>query len=57
MLPGLVSQTTDGTAKVQAPAKPGAYRLFFYVVTRYGKAACANIPFYVDALTATTAQP
>jgi hypothetical protein len=57
MLPGLVSQPTDGTAKVQAPAKPGAYRLFFYVVTRHGNAACANIPFYVDALTATIAQP
>jgi hypothetical protein len=30
---------------------------FFYVVTRYGNAAYANIPFYVDALTATIAQP
>jgi Glycosyl hydrolases family 2, TIM barrel domain len=55
-LPGLVSQKNDGTADVKAPAKPGAYRLFAYAITGNGKAAYANIPFYVDPPTSTTAE-
>jgi hypothetical protein len=55
-LPGLVSQKGDGTADVKAPAKTGAYRLFVYVITGNSKAAYANIPFYVDSSTGTTAE-
>jgi hypothetical protein len=55
-LPDLISQKEDGTADVKAPAKPGAYRLFAYVITGNGKAAYANIPFYVDAPASPTAQ-
>jgi hypothetical protein len=55
-LPGLVSQNNDGMADVKAPAKPGAYRLFAYVITGNGKAAYANIPFYVDPPTSATAE-
>ena len=51
-LSGLIAKQPDGTANVQAPVKAGAYRLFAYVITRTGKAAYANIPFYVDAETA-----
>jgi hypothetical protein len=55
-LPGLIAANADGTAEVKAPAKPGAYRLFAYVITGNKKAAYANIPFYVDAETGATAQ-
>ncbi len=53
-LPGLVSPGESGEARVKAPAKPGAYRLFSYVLDNHGKAAHANIPFYVDDAEATT---
>ena len=57
-LRGLISPDTDGEARVTAPAKPGAYRLFVYVLDAHGKAtAYANIPFYVDANLAVAAQP
>jgi hypothetical protein len=55
-LPGLISQKNDGTAEVKAPAKPGAYRLFAYVITGKRKAAYANIPFYVDPPASVTAE-
>jgi hypothetical protein len=55
-LPGLISQKNDGTADVKAPAKPGAYRLFAYVITANRKAAYANIPFYVDPPASVTAE-
>jgi hypothetical protein len=55
-LPGLISAQADGVAKIQAPAKPGAYRLFVYAINGHGKAAYANIPFYVDAEAEATAQ-
>jgi hypothetical protein len=54
-LPGLVSSGMAGEAQVKAPVKPGAYRLFVYVFNGRGKAAYANIPFYVDAKTSTVA--
>lgn len=46
---GLVSGGPGGEAQVKAPAQSGAYRLFAYAVDSHGKAAYANIPFYVDA--------
>ena len=47
-LTGLVTPGKAGEAQVKAPSKPGAYRLFSYVLDSHGKAAHANIPFYVD---------
>ena len=55
LLPGLVSPGLDGAARIKAPAKPGAYRLYAYALDDHGKAAYANIPFYVDAKAATAA--
>lgn len=54
-LPGLVAQGADGEAQVKAPAKSGAYRLFAYVFDGHGKAAYANIPFYVGGKAAKVA--
>jgi hypothetical protein len=54
-LPGLVSNGKDGEAMVKAPSKPGPYRLFSYVHDNHGKAAYANIPFYVEGKTGTIA--
>jgi hypothetical protein len=47
-LPGLVSGAA-AEVQVKAPAKSGAYRLFAYALNGHGRAAYANIPFYVDA--------
>ena len=46
-IPGLVEATGAGQARVKAPAKPGAYRLFLYVHDGNGQAGHANIPFLV----------
>jgi hypothetical protein len=54
-LPGLISLGEDGGAEVKAPEMPGAYRLFAYAFDGHGKAAYANIPFYVDPKVATAA--
>jgi hypothetical protein len=53
--PELISGAVDGEAQIKAPAKPGAYRLFAYVLDGHGNAAHANIPFYVDQKNSTVA--
>ena len=55
VIPGLVTPGEPGEAKVKAPSKPGAYRLFAYVIDANGKAGYANLPFYVGAKTAAVA--
>jgi hypothetical protein len=47
-LPDLVQAAQGGQITLQAPVKPGAYRLFAYVFDGHGHAAHVNIPFYVD---------
>jgi len=54
-LPGLISAGEGGEAQIKAPTKPGAYRLFAYVLNEHGQAAHANIPFYVETKSATVA--
>ncbi|EEF63056.1 glycoside hydrolase family 2 TIM barrel-domain containing protein [Pedosphaera parvula] len=54
-LPGLVSSKSSGSAQLKAPEKTGAYRLFVYALDSHGKAAYANIPFFVDAGTSSVA--
>ena len=53
--PGLITPGAAGEASIQAPSRPGAYRLFAYVLDPRGTAAHANIPFYVEAKTSTVA--
>lgn len=48
-LPGLIPAPNQSEITLNAPPKPGAYRLFAYVYDGHGHAAHANIPFYVDA--------
>jgi hypothetical protein len=47
-LTGLIDNPQKSDIRVQAPAKPGAYRLFIYAFDGQGHAAHANIPFHVD---------
>ncbi|HSY19909.1 MAG TPA: glycoside hydrolase family 2 TIM barrel-domain containing protein [Candidatus Acidoferrales bacterium] len=47
-LPGLIEDAAGGEITLRAPAKPGAYRLYAYVLDGKGHAAHVNIPFYVD---------
>jgi hypothetical protein len=43
-----VERPTQAATTLQAPDRPGAYRLFVYVFDGRGHAAHANIPFHVD---------
>ena len=54
-LPNLVPENAGAEAQITAPAKSGAYRLFVYALDGHGKAAYANIPFYVDPRAASVA--
>jgi hypothetical protein len=47
-LPGLIGDASRGEISLQAPGKPGAYRLFAYVFDGKGHAAHANLPFLVE---------
>jgi glycosyl hydrolase family 2 len=47
-LPDCITEPTKREIVIQAPTKPGAYRLFAYVLDDKGHAAHVNIPFYVD---------
>ncbi len=64
VLRGLIAEPSRGEISLQAPSKPGAYRLFAYVFDGKGHAAHANIPFLVEesvkgqqAATASKNQP
>ena len=46
-LPGVRAAGTPGEAQLQAPTKPGAYRLFVYASDGRGNVATGNVPFYV----------
>jgi hypothetical protein len=47
-VPDLIDAPQRNETSLQAPSKPGAYRLFAYVFDGKGHAAHANIPFYVE---------
>jgi len=47
VLENLVKPAGSGKARLNAPGKPGEYRLFVYLRDGNGHAATANIPFYV----------
>jgi hypothetical protein len=47
-LPGLMTPSNAREITLQAPRKPGAYRLFAYIRDGRGHAAHGNIPFCVD---------
>jgi hypothetical protein len=48
LVPGLIAAPQRNEISLQAPSKPGPYRLFAYVFDGHGHAAHANIPFYVE---------
>ncbi len=47
-LKGLIQSTRENSLVFQTPARPGPYRLFFYVINRRRRAATANCPFLVS---------
>ena len=48
-IPGLMTPTGPGQAKLTAPEQEGAYRLFVFITDDHGNGATANIPFFVKA--------
>lgn len=48
-LTGLIDEADNSSIELVAPASEGAYRLFVYIYDGNGKAAHANIPFFVKA--------
>jgi hypothetical protein len=46
-LPGLLKPAGGSQPQLQAPAQPGAYRLFVYATDGHGNVATGNVPFYV----------
>jgi hypothetical protein len=48
VVPGLIADPSREEISLQAPSKPGAYRLFAYVFDGKGHAAHVNIPFFVE---------
>ena len=46
-IPNLFHTISGGQAHLNAPSKPGAYRLFVHITDGQGSAAHANIPFFV----------
>jgi len=47
-VPAVIQEENGNTISLRAPAKAGAYRLFVYVYDGKGRAAHANLPFFVD---------
>lgn len=47
-LPGLIESSARSEGSLKAPERPGAYRLFLYVLDGHGHAAHVNLPFHVD---------
>ena len=47
-LDGLTEHVGRDSARITAPTKPGAYRLYVYIQDAEGAAAHANLPFYVE---------
>ena len=48
VVPVTLVGSNDGRVSLEAPAEPGAYRLFVYVDDGKGRAGHANIPFLVN---------
>jgi len=46
-LPGLLKPAGGSQPQLQAPAQPGAYRLFVYATDGHGNVATGNVPFFV----------
>ena len=47
-IPGLIDPSARSEGNLKAPERPGAYRLFLYVLDGHGHAAHVNLPFHVD---------
>ncbi len=47
LIPNLFAMVDGGQVNLNAPTKPGAYRLFIHITDGQGSAAHANIPFLV----------
>ncbi|MEZ6243316.1 MAG: glycoside hydrolase family 2 TIM barrel-domain containing protein [Phycisphaerales bacterium] len=47
-VPGLVVSSSGNQAVIEAPARPGAYRLFVYAFDGEGGAGTSNLPFLVE---------